>query len=277
VSDGEPFSAELVVRRRNPVVLALAATPFAIAVGLIFASLATGGIYGAFAAHLTVLGFISTFWTWGQNPYPREGTQSISVDRGILHVGSDAIPVGSIDNAVVVPGSAFPRVLVDRRGPNLGPIEIVTRSVAHGRELLRAIGFDASQRTFKTKSVSWLRATRARWTLSVFGVVTSLFLAMLFSQMLGIPAVVAMGMILVPFMALASISTTIEIGADGIYLSWLRWKRFIPIKDIESAEVLVERTRNTQRVGVRLVLEGSEILALPLGTSWDPSRAQALV
>jgi hypothetical protein len=51
----------------------------------------------------------------------------------------------------------------------------------------------------------------------------------------------------------------------------------VPIANIRSAEVVVERTRNTQRVGVRLVLEDSDVVALPLGTSWDASRAQALV
>lgn len=236
-----------------------------------------GGMVSALAAPMAILGLITLVWTLRENPQPHESVERVTLERGALAVGAEEIPLGRIADAMIIPGPSFPRVLIERRGPNLGPLEIVVRSVAQGRTILRALGYDATQRTFSSRAASWLRATWPRALLSMIGVVLAGFVAMLGAGLVGVPPLFALLAVVVPFAVLSAIPTKIAVGADGVYLKWLHWKRFIPLAAIGGAELYVERRRNNQRVGVTIMLVDGEPVSLALGNSWDLSRAQALV
>ena len=273
----DAFDEEIVVRRRNPWVALVASLPFVVAAVLGAFSLIDTAAYATMIPHFIVLGIVTAVAALRQNPWPREHVERVGVEDGVLRVGAEAIPLAEIENAVIVPSPPFPKVLVERRGPKLGPIEVVVRSVKEGRRLLRALGYDASQRVFRTTAVSWLRATWTRATLTVMGTVGAAFVLSAFSSLLHLPPTLALAVIVLPLVTLAMIPTKISVGGDGIYVEWLRWKRFIPIGDVLFAGVTVERTRNNQRVSVKLSLRDSDELILPMGSSWDVSRAHALV
>jgi hypothetical protein len=274
---GARFEAQVLVRRRNPWALALAGLPLMGALLLAFATAIDGGAWIAFAPHLTLVGAAALIWVLRQNPLALESSETITVADGVLHVGGEAIPLGRIARAALVPGPGLPRVNVELRGPNLGPIEIVTHVTRQGRAILRALGFDASQRSFVTRAASWLRASWPRWTLSIFALVGTTIAAMVGGGFVGIPPFFALLALLVPFVALASWPTRVEVGRDGVYLHWLHSKRFVPLASIRSATLDVQRSRNNQRVTVRLGLVSSDVIDISMGTTWDLTRAQALL
>ncbi|CAN5797167.1 hypothetical protein BH09MYX1_BH09MYX1_50600 [soil metagenome] len=279
--DDEPaFEENVAVRRRNPWMLALGASPLVASLVLVLGGLIMDReIFGVIPV-VTILGIVTLLWTLRQNPLPISTVDRVVVSRSVLHVGDDAIPMGEVKSAVIVPGG-FPKVLIGRRGPNLGPIELLTQSTAKARQLLRAIGFDASQRTFTIASASWLRATWPRSVLTILGALGAIFVGLPLGQMIHVPAFVVLATVLVPVIVGASLPTKVNVGSDGIFIEWLRWKRFIPLDAIATALVYSDDTggsrRDQVRVGVTIKLHHGEHVTLPMGRSWDLARAQALV
>lgn len=70
---------------------------------------------------------------------------------------------------------------------------------------------------------------------------------------------------------------TVDVGADGVLLRWLRGRRFIPIAQIESAEMHVEPARGGEMYWVRLRVHGEDPCEIGVGSDdEDKARADAL-
>lgn len=272
----ERFEERLLVRRRNPWIVALAAVPFLFAVIAIVQSVITGGSAALGAFYAVPLGIIIGRTLLGRNVLARESTEMVRAKHDAIVLGAETIPRERVESAVVVPGPPRPRVELRLRGTNLGPREVEVRTVSHGRALLHALGFDATQRVFETTTASWLRSTWPRSVASMAIAFTGALLSSGLCRMLGVPNVFGIFAFALPIAVLFALPTRIRVGADGVHLRWLWWSRFLPIRDVVTSDVWYEQFRNGQRVGVNVTMTSGEVVRLPVGTATDAGRAQAL-
>lgn len=147
---------------------------------------------------------------------------------------------GVVDGARVIPRSAiregFYQPRVATKPGALGPtvrllgrgrrvlFEAEVESEDQALELLGALGLDPSRRRARFRRASPLVATVPR-QLALFG---TLWIAM---ALIG-AAHAATGLALLPLFAAMALPAGIEIGVDGVLLTWLWRKRFVPMGEI---------------------------------------------
>ena len=168
--------------------------------------------------------------------------------NGVYLRGKRLVAKKEIKSAVLWPGTgegAFVRIT--RHGLFSGPIDLRVKSPEEGRALLHALGLDATQAastlTIAAPSIANLKSRiRGSWLggLTMFAGVVGAAAA----AHSGVPGAAAAAIGLAGFLFHASMmlrlfrSGSVVVGADGVYISWLWHKQFIPIQDIVRAEVI---------------------------------------
>jgi hypothetical protein len=186
--------------------------------------------------------------------------------RGELVVDDDAVRFGGkelvrrrhLRGGFIVPdGGGNVRIELVRA---LGPmIELRASGTDDARELLRVLGFDASQRTTTFALVSQL-ATQSRWALAA---VVALFYVAFFAlprahiAPAGILAVVALSTLFIG--ASLATRTKMTIGADGVYAAGIFRRRFVAYTNVAGVGTYRERPFGKALVGIALTMrDGSE-------------------
>jgi hypothetical protein len=199
----------------------------------------------------------------------REAGELRATKNGVYWRGKRIAGIKDIKTAVLWPGrgdGAYVRI--KRHGIGAGDVVLQLRTADEGRKLLRVLGFDATQDAtplaIHGPSVANMKSrVRGTW----LGGVT-MFAGMISAMVL---AKAGLG----PLAALAGLSgflfhatmivrlfrkAQVVVGADGVYVSWLWHKQFIPIRDIVRAEVVEGDTWATMYpVLVRIHTHGEPI------------------
>jgi hypothetical protein len=278
----EPFEAQLVVREYNRWLLGLA---FAAGVGAaLFALLGSFGMASPEPAiPLAMAAFIGGTALFRRNPGATLLEKRVVVDAESLRVGNRAIPRARIRDAQVVPlknGEPVVRIWEERRLP----VDLVVSGKEQGREILRALGFDASQRVTRFRGSSILMRSwgvRSGLLFVLLPIVYGVLQAFLLEES---PELFAAGAKILTVLLFAvggtlAIPTRIDVGADGVLVRWLGLKRFYPLARIRSvARYEWGMGGNKRAIGAEMTLAGGEIVRLPMGTrQWDDDRSSALV
>ena len=269
-------------RERNPWLLGLALLPLLGSVAAIVATIAGSPqvwplmLHGFWITALLVTSVVR------RNPYPLERSVRIRAHGDAIFVDELRIPRTEIREAFVVPKkSGFPLVRIDRGALRL-PIDLVVHDIDEGRQILRALGLDASQSVAKVQTASYALSRRRSFiggVVAVFGVAG----AVLSRLAHGIPAAgpfagVVMVVAVAAMLALAAKRTEVSIGADGVLIHWLWIHRFVRCEDILTVSEYEETMGRSRTMGVSLHLKGGEELRLPVGARHlSEDRCAALV
>lgn len=93
--------------------------------------------------------------------------------------------------------------------------------------------------------------------------VLAMILGALLSTGVGIAVLLAGWVPLVGLLVYWSLPGSIEIGSDGLFIVWLRGKRFVPFRDLESCEIFWRPHGKRHYVGVNLRLTSGEAIEVP--------------
>ncbi len=151
---------------------------------------------------------------------------------GVVVAGKLALAKGAIASAYLQPRSGERPVVRVRSRRLGGSLDILTRDEAHGRELLTALGQDASRTVAKfrvrsgvenkTMRLVWGAAAGVLWVVLRF---TSIAHPWALGALLALWAVA---------IATSFLPTTLTVGADGVLIEKLWRRRFVPFSAIES-------------------------------------------
>jgi hypothetical protein len=177
---------------------------------------------------------------------PRAGEVRVT-DNGVYLDGKRLIARSDIRSATLWPGQgAGACVRIQPRGVGAS-IDLVVRDDADGRRLIETLGFSASQTASElgllALSVESLKS-RVRGTWLGGATLLSSFFAAGFAGRMGlaggwVAALVAAGLLFHITMLLRFFKRgSIVVGADGVHAQWLGQRRFIPIRDVDRAEVV---------------------------------------
>ena len=172
-----------------------------------------------------------------------------------------------ISAGFVIPGDGgLPDVRLVRRFPRR-PLTFRVPDEATGRELLSALGLDASQTIATLKLASLMRA-RSYATLGDVGcfaafpasIVLFAIAATGASSFAAVALPLAFGVI--AWTVLNVIPARARVGADGVLVEWLWQRRFVDFEDLASAQMFVDGNN----AGVALTLrDGSEVKLPTMG------------
>ena len=164
----------------------------------------------------------------------------------VLVGGRRVVERRDIKAAYVWPGrgdGAYVRV--DRRGVH-GPVDLHVKTADDARALVHALGFDATQSASEFPIVAPSRAQLRRRVYTVWAGVPAVLLGTGAAAALlahghpgaAFPVIFAGAVAYAALILQAVKSGSVKVGADGIYVRWLWEKQFIPIGDVERAEVV---------------------------------------
>lgn len=263
--------------KRNKWLAWLARVPLGLAIAFMIATAANVAPLAFVAPHLLALAVFGEIYLRRRNPRPELTDTTATVRDGVLELVSQGIrvPLSDVKNALIVPGSPNPHVLVDRKGLR-EPLRLYVKNVDDARAVLRLLGYDASQRTLVASAMSWAMASRVRVVGLALGAMGA---AAALTAVLG--AIAQPFTLLAPFVMIATflvaaIPSRVTIGGDGILLEWLRRRKFVPIADVLSAVVFDEGMGRSRRVGVQIATR-SGVERIVLGGMFSLDKAHALV
>jgi len=280
---GERFESRAIgLRQRNPWLLGLALLPLVGSVAAIIATIsgfpqiAPLMIHGFWISALLIATIIR------RNPYPLERSVRVRAHADAIFVDDLRVARDDIREAFVIPkGGGFPLVRIDR-GLRRLPLDLVVRDIDEGRQILRALGLDASQSVAKVQTASYLVSKRGPLIASVLALgafALAIFPRLAHSVPLAQPfGAVAMALSLLALLALIAKRTDVSIGADGILIHWLWVRRFVRCEDILTVSDYEETMGRSRNVGVCLQLKSGEEIRLPVGArNFSEDRCAALV
>jgi hypothetical protein len=270
-------SNDLALVRPNPLIVALAATPLLGALALVVAGLAVSPFYFSFAAQAAILGALLT--TVALRTRWRAVIEPLAVRAGEegVTIGDRFLPRAEIRAGFVLPGS-HPRVILRRRLRL--PVEIQVGSTTKGRQLLRALGLDASQTVAVFRTLSRALAKR-RYGLALGGAFAGVWVGFMgargHSGMNG-PTAVAFAAMVLAMLAVFFVPTTFSVGADGVALRWLWTRRFIGYDEIDVVSRFDRGWGRDRISGLRLTLRSNEEVLVPItrGT-WASNDGDAAI
>lgn len=280
---GERFESRAIgLRQRNPWLIGLALLPL---LGSVAAIVATASgfpqvwplmFHGFWISALLVTTLVR------RNPYPLERSVRVRAHGDAIFVDGLRVARTEIREAFVVPKrEGFPLVRIDR-GPWRLPLDLVVHDVEEGRQILRALGLDASQSVAKVQTASYLVSRRgplvgsgiafAAVALAIFPRLAHAFpIAQSFGAL-------AMALSVVAMLALIAKRTELSIGADGILIHWLWIRRFVRCEDILTVSEYEDAWGRNRNLGISLQLKSGEEIRLPVGArGLSEDRCAALV
>lgn len=214
-------------------------------------------------------GVFTTLFAISQNPWTTDVSGDFEAGpEGLLAGGRLLVPAAEVRAGFVVPdGGHGPRVRIQRRMKL--PFEVRVRDEAEARELLRALGLDATQRaaTFSTPSRAM---SDPKWSV-ILGVGFTLFFIAsgILRSTLGFRGSGVQLPIVATYLAFMFLTrTSITVGADGILRSWLGKKEFWSYGDIESVRSFLDSSfwRKQKWQGIELVLRSGQTVRIPVSS-----------
>ncbi len=271
----QPLKVALV--QRNPWLLALSGLPLVVVFGLIGAALSTGSwVFAGLVPQMLFLAGTLYLVIWIRNPRPREVDGLATVDKEGVRVGQTLVlPRKDIKAGFVVPRpDKRPLVALEKRRKLTFDLEIAVDDEEKGRRVLRRLGLDATQTiaSFVLPSRLFTTAPRASHYVAVamaIMVILGLTRILLHSHVVLVPLLV--GLVGIGFVTAGYLTRIhLSVGADGIALRSLRWRRFVPFDEIASIESYEEKPSHRGAwAGVRLRLRSGKVITLPISS---PSR-----
>lgn len=218
------------------------------------------------------------------HPWPRSMRVRVEADAGGVTIHGPegrVVPRSEIRNAFLFPpGPRRPAVVRLLLRSRSSFIELEVADETTGRDLLRALELDVSQ-TVATFRLPSLAVANPRWiagcVIASLVVVLVLFPALLFFNLF--PRVVDMGVVFALLFVVAlpfAQPSVLTVGVDGLYLRWLRQKRFISYDDISMVQTYDEKSafaRLGKMSGLLVTLQSDETLRIAVDAQWDPSAA----
>src|SRR5512140_2209464 len=117
-----PFRAsDLLLVRRNRLVLGLAASPFLGLLGLVVGAIFINPVFLAFSIHLFILGLVAMAFAWKRNFRPVSTPVNVYADAAGVKIEERFLPRAEIRAGFIMPGTT-PKVLLRRKGLRL-PVE----------------------------------------------------------------------------------------------------------------------------------------------------------
>lgn len=260
--------------RRNPWYMALAASPFAIALAeIVIAAVTKAPGVLVVLPHMIFLGVAFTFLAWRKNAKPRYVPGKLRADeQGVWFEGQLLVPKDRIKSGLVLPRSdGGPVVRFRCKGLRL-PVDVRVDDRDQARALLRALGLDASQQvaTFRLPSRAIADPDkRMRWGFKYAALVMGAAVGIAFLARLAPHAAPFLPLSLAALafgaMALAVIPSKLQVGADGLHLKWLRSARFIGYGDVERIDPYEEPgNEKNALIGLMLTLKSKETIRIPI-------------
>ncbi len=246
------FEDEVVLQRRCRLALAGASLPLVF--GAVLVCLPGAGSTSALALGIALawLGLGALLYVVSRNPAPHETLGRVYACAAGLLMPGRFIPAERIRGGWVEPRAAGAPV-VHVRTDGGGDIALVVRDVERGRELLAALGVDASH----VAATYWTlaRPLGEPRTFARVGVLVGIALAIGMVAGHESPAAAALAVValLVAMLGLV-VPTRVNVGADGVHLRWLGTSRFVPWSSVLTVESFDG--------GVVLALEGGHWLTL---------------
>jgi hypothetical protein len=253
-----PFLAPVTVTAAvlGPVAAVVGATMDLPALALMSPMLIAGGVAGS-------------VYAFSQNPWTREVEGDFEAGpEGLLEGGRLLVPSEEIRSGFVVPDAGRgPRVRIQRKMKL--PVEIRVRDEAEGRDLLRALGLDATQRAAKFSTPSRAMSDPT-WSI-VLGVGFAAIFVLLgtLSHTFGLHGNGIQLPVLAVYLAFMFLTRTgITVGADGILRSWLGKKEFWSYGDIESVRTYLDQSfwRKQKWHGIELLLRSGATVRIPVAS-----------
>jgi hypothetical protein len=165
-------------------------------------------------------------------------------------------------------------------------VDLRVRDTEHGREILRALGMDATQRAATFRLPSQLLANPRLLRSFGLGVVVASAVAALVGMMVSsrlsatplTPLLVLPGIALAAFAILLTTRATVTVGADGILVASPLRRRFYRLADVATVTTFADPIGSGNRAirGVELVLRSRETVRIVVsdGTSGISDRGE---
>ena len=223
----------------------------------VFAATSMFGLYG----------LLYLFVAWHARSVPVAGDLAAG-EHGVLWNGRLLATRAQITAGFVIPADrGAPEVRLVRRFPRR-PITFLVPDELSGRELLGALGLDASQTVASFKLASLLRA---RWyaTVGNLGCLVALPASLIMVLMAngtgaigGAVRASMLGLGALAWIVFNMIPARARVGADGVLVEWLWQRTFVAFEELTSARVYVD----ANNAGVALALrDGREVLLPAMG------------
>ncbi len=195
---------------------------------------------------------------------------TVVASRAGLRVGNEHVPDVELESAMVEPElDGGPVVRVRRK--RAAPLLVRVTDVEDGRRLVRALGLDPTRRLAEMRAPSWVLTRYPRATPFVVAAAAILWALPLFSSS---PLFVfARWVLYLASIAVVLWPSRVAVGADGLLIRWLAYRRFIRFADVRDMHVVERRNRRVARI----VLRSGEALELLLTTRQGAPRSAALV
>jgi len=246
--------------RRNPWLTALSAAPFALIPVLVALSLVTGAPWIVGIPYLFVLGLVTFFRAWQTKPRAIHDAVDVEVEGGELRIDRLRVPRGRVARAELLPRrpNAIVRVGLRRRPDE----ELVLDDDDAARDLLRALGFDASQTT-ATYRLRSLALVRYRWAPLL------LIPLIMLATALHVPAAaLVLPVTLLLILPLFLVTGKLVVGVDGVLVRWLWIREFIASRDIVRVGQFDLGSRRNNVRGVELTT-AKRTIRLPVSSAWQ--------
>lgn len=217
---------------------------------------------------------------WNRNSWPRELKEVVSVDeRGIWVNRSLILPANRIRSGFVVPRSSE-RTVVQLRSNWYSPaVEILVENEDAGREVLRRLNLDASQKFVSFILPSPIYAYEGlRWLLRIIGLIlfTATINFILFMSLLWIESIkLFIAWAIEYFLLIQLTRVQLSIGTDGVRLRYLIKERLLRYRDIKSITMFkLKAWWIPDWAGVQIELESGESIRLPVATKGKSGAAR---
>jgi hypothetical protein len=195
---------------------------------------------------------------WGLQRSKEKEARLTSSDGALVHDGVVIARRGEVREGHAWEVSDGAHVQLDTKR---GRVELRMRRIEDARAVLQEVGVDASKRAASFRILAPSRTNhRARLGAMIVSIPLSVALAIVLQRATGhvTPGPVFMAPYLLSVL-LGVIPGRIRVGVDGVLLRWLGTSRFVPLADIEHAEVVVNEGLR-KSVWVRLHLRANEAI-----------------
>ncbi len=262
-------SSDAAVVRRNPWIMGLAVSPLAVLVVLLIAAALGTPQALVLAPHCLLFATVFGIMAWRRNPRSRRDDVHVRADAGGLTLGGRRVPRKALRDGFILPRDTGRPWVHLRRGTFVPSIDIEVADGSDGRRLLRALRFDASQSV-----ASFLLPSRiVGHPFKVFGAVFGLFFAMFLGAAMAAafsPLFAAAPLLFLVCVLLMLLPTRLYVGADGLLLSWLWRKRFIPHAAIEDVSSFTSGFGRSRYLCTQLLLKSGKTVRIPVAQQgWD--------
>ncbi len=256
--DPVPFRSDRAARvRANPWLVAVSAMS---GVGAPLAALLFGSPMLPVSFALVVLSFLA-LGALLERRWPKLDRRRLEADgSGVKQDGNLLIARSEITRGLALPLAGGCVVRLERRWPR-SPLDVVVWNEEEGRQLLRALGLDASQTATDLEGGSGFAVLPwpARFSI-VAGSMLGFFALDALFRSFGASLLFVLALFVFARFVVGK-KSRIRVGVDGIHYRWLWQSRFVPFAQVRSMKLVPGARTQTAEVE----LAGGSSLRLPLG------------